>query len=55
MKEVIAAVVLSAGILFNGCSKSGTSESPGSIKATQTGKDLDTLITKYLSDNKDYL
>jgi D-alanyl-D-alanine carboxypeptidase len=53
MKKVIAAVVLSAGILFAGCKKSDNNESPGSIKATQTAKELDSLLPRYLNNNKD--
>jgi D-alanyl-D-alanine carboxypeptidase len=53
MKKVIAAVVLSAGILFAGCKKSDNNESTGSIKATQTAKDLDSLLPRYLNNNKD--
>jgi D-alanyl-D-alanine carboxypeptidase len=54
MKNVITSVLLLvASILFASCSKSNTGESPDSIKAMQVAKDLDILIPKYLSINRD--
>jgi D-alanyl-D-alanine carboxypeptidase len=53
MKKVIGVLVISTSILFAGCSKSDKTESPDALKATQTVKDLDTLLPKYLSNKKD--
>ncbi len=55
MKKVVLATSLLTSMMFVNCSKFGSSGqgSVDLVKAKQIEKDLDALIPKYLSDNKD--